>query len=171
MSNIFKTVEFLKKRPSDKKIMIFRISLGIILLALLLLCFTSDYQIIFFWLEKQYEMQVKWALLILPLFPIALWIFAKKICVAKTKYVRIWQIFIWIMLIFIWSNINPKEIKTEQTWNIDLATIQTSKQKSPINYWFLIALLWILPVLAWVSGKCITSNCLKYKEKITKIRV
>jgi hypothetical protein len=35
----------------------------------------------------------------------------------------------------------------------------------------LIWLMWVLPLIAWITGKCITSKCLKYKEKITKIRV
>jgi hypothetical protein len=29
----------------------------------------------------------------------------------------------------------------------------------------------ILPLIAWITGKCITSNCMKFAEKITKIRV
>ncbi|MDD3120119.1 MAG: hypothetical protein PHF46_01800 [Candidatus Gracilibacteria bacterium] len=172
MSNIFKIVDFFKKRPSDKKIMIFRTGMGLVLLALLLLCFTNNYQITFFGLEKQYEIQLKGALLILPLIPIILGVFAKKICIAKTKYMRIGQIFIGFLLIFIGSNLNPQiETKIEQTGSIDLTTIQTNKQVSSINYGFLIALIGIFPILAGVSGKCITNNCLKHKEKITKIRV
>jgi hypothetical protein len=29
----------------------------------------------------------------------------------------------------------------------------------------------LLPLFAGITGKCITSKCLKYREKITKIRV
>jgi hypothetical protein len=29
----------------------------------------------------------------------------------------------------------------------------------------------LLPLFAWITGKCITSKCMKFGEKVTKIRV
>ena len=65
---------------------------------------------------------------------------------------RIIQIIFWIVLFYISWMIVPSP---EAVLDVD----------------FLIWLMWILPLLAWITWKCITSNCLKYKEKITKIRV
>ena len=35
----------------------------------------------------------------------------------------------------------------------------------------LIAFMWLFPLIAWITWKCITSNCMRYAEKVTKIRV
>jgi hypothetical protein len=53
-----------------------------------------------------------------------------------------------------------------------LAAINNEQKPSaPLNVWFWIAMLWILPIIAWITGKCISQKCLKYGEVITKIRV
>jgi hypothetical protein len=31
--------------------------------------------------------------------------------------------------------------------------------------------MWVLPLFAGITGKMITTNCLKFGEKVTKIRV
>ncbi len=35
----------------------------------------------------------------------------------------------------------------------------------------LVFIFAFLPMFAWITWKCITSKCLKYWEKVTKIRV
>ena len=40
--------------------------------------------------------------------------------------------------------------------------ITKTSQKAPISVGFWIALLSILPLLAGITGKCITEKCIKY---------
>jgi len=61
---------------------------------------------------------------------------------------------------------------TVQSGSLDYGAISESKTPSKsVNVGFWIALLGILPLLAGITGKCITSKCLKYGEVIKKIRV
>ena len=50
-----------------------------------------------------------------------------------------------------------------------LAAIMQSS--ATLDFDSLVWVMWLLPLFAWITWKCITSKCLKYKEKITKIRV
>ena len=65
---------------------------------------------------------------------------------------KIVQIVFWIILFYISSKIIP--------WD-------QNKLDVDALVWF----MWILPLLAWITGKCITTKCLKFWETITKIRV
>lgn len=173
MDKLMKLVAFMQKRPSDKQIMIFRVWLWMLIWLLLVLSYSRWDSVSRFWLEAKYEDIIKYSFFIFAIVPIIMWIFAKKICVAKKKTVRIIQLIVWIMLIMIGNNIHPKEtiqIQDNST-TIDLQSVNNKKTEKSINYWTIIALLGILPILAWATGKCITSNCMKYKEKVTKIRV
>lgn len=172
---MYKFIEFLRKRPSDKTIRIWRIIAWLIIILLLSINF-NEYRFNLPLALKSNELYFKYALFILWLVPIFMW--ATNICLAKRKYVKMIQILFWIMLIIVWNNIyfekaveNTKP-ETSQSWSVSLSDLTADKKKSePINIWFYIALLWIIPIIAWISGKCITSWCLKYKEVITKIRV
>ena len=75
---------------------------------------------------------------------------ATNICLLKKKYMRIVQIIFSIILFYISSII----IEGPQ---LDIDS--------------LIAFMWIFPLIAWITWKCITSNCMKFAEKVTKIRV
>ncbi|MDP5039044.1 MAG: hypothetical protein NWP80_01200 [Candidatus Gracilibacteria bacterium] len=91
---------------------------------------------------------LKYLLLLLGIFPIFMGI--SNFCILKKKHIRIMQIIYAFILFYI-------------------AGIMTSSPS--IDFDSLLAIMGIFPLLAGITGKCITSNCYKYKEKITKIRV
>jgi hypothetical protein len=98
-------------------------------------------------IENQMQ-NVKYALVALWIIPVIMW--AVKICVLKKKYMRIVQIVFWIFLFYISSII------------VEGPSLDVDS---------LIAFMGILPLLAWITWKCIPSYCMKFAEKITKIRV
>ncbi|MDD2565381.1 MAG: hypothetical protein PHZ26_00505 [Candidatus Gracilibacteria bacterium] len=168
-------IEFLKKRPSDKNMRIARIIFGLIIIFLLGIYFKS-YTINLPSSLKSSELYIKYSLFILGIVPILMGAFDP--CFAKRKYVKIIQIVFGLTLIIVGNNINVGEIKKEvlkpvaQSGSINLADITSSTNKSsPINIGFWIALLGIMPLIAGISGKCISKKCYKHGETITKIRV
>lgn len=170
---MLKLIEFLRKRPSDKTILYGRVVFWT-LIFLLLGVFFNDYSLSLPDSLKSNEQAIKYALFILGAVPIFMW--ASNICLAKRKYVKLIQIVFWIVLIVVWNNIEmnanmeaTQPSTTTQSASFDEITKQT--KKAPLEVWFWIALIGILPLLAGITGKCITEKCLKYGEKITKIRV
>lgn len=151
--NLMWIAQTLMKRPSDKNIRIARIIFGLILILALF------YNLIILnkWVEttyfgqnlSSYEMIIKYILIALWIVPVIMWV--TNICLAKKKIVRIIQIIFWIMLMLVASQV----LKDSPNLDID----------------FLVWFMSLFPLFAWITGKCITSNCMKYKEKITKIRV
>ena len=145
-------VSFMQKRPSDMTIRIWRIIFGLILiLSLYYNLIVQNQEIentfLFINIEKQID-YVKYGLIALWIIPIIMW--AVKICILKKKYMRIVQIVFWIFLFYVSSII------------VKWPTLDVDS---------LIAFMWILPLIAWITGKCIPSYCMKFAEKITKIRV
>ncbi|MDP2103600.1 MAG: hypothetical protein Q8K26_01610, partial [Candidatus Gracilibacteria bacterium] len=62
--------------------------------------------------------------------------------------------------------------QTQSTGALDYKTIaETTTPYKPLNVGFWIALLGIFPLGAGITGKCITSKCMKYREIIKKIRI
>ncbi len=151
--NLMWIAQFAMKRPTDKTIRIWRIVFGLILI----LSLYYNLIILNKWVETtyfgqnlaNYEMIIKYIVIAIWIVPVFMW--ATNICLAKKKYVKIIQIIFAILLMFIaWSVL-------EEYPSIDID--------------FLVWIMSILPLFAWITWKCITSNCLKYNEKITKIRV
>lgn len=172
---MMKFIEFLKSRPSDKNIRIWRTIFWLIIL-LLLSIYLNSYKLSLPDSIKPYEMIIKYCLFILWVVPIIMWIFDP--CFAKRKYVKIIQLIFWVALIVVWNmiyfDIKPKaEIKQNTTnWSIDINSLNTTeKTESKINIGFWLSLLSILPILAGITWKCITQKCFKHWEIITKIRV
>jgi len=144
-----------QKRPTDKTIMIARIIFW------LLLSISAYYSLIYWWreieatllfwlinLSENWILITKYTIVWLWLIPLLMW--ATNICLLKSKYMRYVQIFFWITLFYIaWI------IKSSPTLWVDT----------------LYAIMWIFPLFAGITWKCITSKCLRYKQKITKIRV
>lgn len=146
-------VKFLQKRPSDKTIMIWRIIFWIILwwsAYYSLIYWTWEFQDSVFWLEISWNVSLflKYFLVLLWIIPILVW--ASNVCLLKSKYVRIWQIIFAIVLFFFSAII-----------------------KETANLWIdtLLWIMWLFPLFAWITWKCITTKCLRYWQKITKIRV
>lgn len=146
-------ISFMQKRPSDKAIRIGRILFWIILMWALyynLIIQWDPIQSTLFWQElttTQIE-YVKYILVAVWIFPIFMWI--SNVCLLKKKYMRILQIVAWIFLFYTSSII------------IEWPSLDVDS---------LLAFMWIFPLLAWITWKCITTNCMRYAEKITKIRV
>lgn len=145
----------MKKRPSDNTIKIGRILFWLILSWSLYYNFfyqttpnTLDPN--FFWqdIAKENLKYIQYWFIAIWIIPIFMWV--TNICLLKKKYMRYIQVFFWIVLFYISSQI-------EDTAYLDVDVL----------IWF----MWVLPLIAWITGKCITSNCMKYMEKITKIRV
>ncbi len=146
-------LKILTKRPSDKTIRIWRIIFGLVF------SWAIYYNLIYQWdlIEASYFRMIipedkiiylKYALTSIGVIPIVMWI--TNLCVLKSKYIRISQIIFWILLFYISSKIVEKS-------SLDVDT--------------LILIMWFFPLIAWITWKCITQKCLRYKEKVTKIRV
>ena len=146
-------IAFMQKRPSDMTIRIGRIIFGLILITSLY------YNLIIQWDAIQSNLfrqdvsetnleYIKYILIALWIIPVVMW--TTKICLLKKKYMRIIQIIFWILLFYVSSII------------VEGPSLDVDS---------LIMLMWFFPLIAWITWKCITSNCTKYAEKITKIRV
>jgi len=150
---MFEFIKFIQKRPSDKTIKTWRIIFWLILIASLYynLIFQWDaLETNFFWKELTNETlnYIKYSFIAIWIVPVFMWI--TNICLLPKKYMRFIQIFFAIILFFISGKI--------LSWDdLDIET--------------LIWIMALLPLVAWITWKCITSNCMKYMEKINKIRV
>jgi hypothetical protein len=148
-------VKFMQKRPSDLTIRLGRVIFGLVLVWVLyynLIVQGDKIDNNFFWvdLDPQIVEYIKYFFVWIWIIPILMWLF--NLCLFKKKYVRIIQIVFGVMLFYIANQIlplNPDDL------DVDV----------------LVGFMWILPLLAWITWKCITTKCMKYKEKITKIRV
>ncbi len=146
-------ISFMQKRPSDITIRTGRVLFGLILI------WAFYYNLVFQWdaienvlfwqtLSTENILTFKYILVWLWIIPLIMW--AIKMCFLKKKYMRFIQIAFWIFLFYISSIIVE--------WpELDLDS--------------LIVFMWFLPLVAWITGKCIPSYCMKFAEKITKIRV
>lgn len=146
-------IELLKKRPSDNTIRISRILFGLIYSWALyynLIMQNDAIETNFFWqeLSENWIIYMKYIIIALWLIPIIMWL--TNICLLKSLYMRIVQIIFWIILFYIsWKIVE---------WPIlDVDTL----------IWF----MWLLPLLAWITWKCITTKCLRFWQKVTKVRV
>lgn len=148
-------IKFIQKRPSDKTI------LGGRILFWLLYIWVMYYNLIYLnkWIDSIYlfglvELSIEQTEILKYVFtgiwivPVFMWL--TNICLLKKKYMRIVQVVFWIVLFYIAGSI-------EESANLDFDVL----------IWF----MGLLPLFAGITGKCITSKCLKYREKITKIRV
>jgi hypothetical protein len=174
---MFKLVEFFQKRPKDRTILLGRIIFGIIIALLIGLNFNDIHILHLPDFVKPYEFYKKLGLFIFALVPILMG--ATGMCLTKRKYVRIIQICFGFVLIIIGDWFIEMKVPvvqdtptTTQSGSLDYGAItDVATPSKPINVGFWIALLGILPLLAGITGKCITSKCLKYGEIIKKIRV
>lgn len=152
---MMRLIKLIQKRPSDKTILIGRISFGLIYIL------TMYYNLIYLgkWIDSEYffwnlildtaSMEIaKYIMISFWSIPLLMWV--TNICLLKKKYLRIIQIIFWIMLFYI-------------AWSITTS--------ASLDFDTLIWFMWLLPLTAWITGKCITTKCMKYREKIIKIRI
>lgn len=143
----------MQKKPSDNTIKIGRIIFGLILTWSLyynLIYLGWEIETNYFWVEvnQAYILYIKYFFTALWLFPLFMWI--TNMCIMKKKFIRIAQIVFWIFLFYMSSKI------------VEWASLGVDS---------LVAIMWFLPLLAWITWKCVTSKCMRFWEKITKIRV
>lgn len=151
-------VKFMQKRPSDLTIRIWRIIFGLVLIWSLYYNLFYNVSALdkldnnFFWfdLSSTTVEYISYFFVWIWIVPIVMWI--TNVCLLKKKYIRIVQIVFWIMLFYIANQILPFDV---DSLDVDV----------------LIGFMWLLPLIAWITGKCITTGCMKYAEKLTKIRV
>ncbi|MDD5377006.1 MAG: hypothetical protein PHH16_02705 [Candidatus Gracilibacteria bacterium] len=173
---MFKLVEFFQKRPSDRTILFGRMFFGLII-AILLGLNLDNITLHLPETLKSYETGIIYGLFIFAIVPFLMG--ATNICITKRKYVKMIQIAFGFALILSGNllidtktSVPQNPTAATQSGSLDYGTIAQSKSSAkPIDVGFWIALLGILPLLAGVTGKCITKKCLKYGEVIKKIRV
>lgn len=146
-------INFIKKRPTDKTILLSRIFFWILYILVLyynLIYLNKQIETNYFWVEVSEDKLtfIKYWFLSFWLIPIIKW--CTNICLLKSKYIRIVQILFWIIIFYIsW--------KIMEWPNLDVDT--------------LLIIMWLFPLFAWISWKCITTKCLKYWQTITRVRV
>lgn len=150
---MLKFIQFVQKRPSDKTIRLTWILFWLIIILggyYNLIHQWDALQEVIFWYTITSELSnyVKYGIIALWIFPLIKSITNK--CFLQKKYIKYFQLFYAIILFYIASII-------EETAQLDFDTL----------IWFIA----LLPLFSWITWKFITSNCLKYWEKITKIRV
>lgn len=148
-------IKFIQKRPSDKTILSGRILFWLLYIWVMyynLIYLNKGIDSEYFFgtlvLDAQWIEIAKYIMTGIWIVPVFMWL--TNICLLKKKYMRIVQVVFWIVLFYIAGSI-------EESANLDFDVL----------IWF----MGILPLFAGITGKCITSKCLKYREKITKIRV
>jgi hypothetical protein len=150
-----KILKFLQKRPSDLTIRILRISFWLLYIVALYYNFFIEekpnlIQDSLFWINiwGQTKMIVSYVIIALWLFPLFMWV--SNLCIAKSKYIRIAQI-IYAIILFYFSHI----IVEWPDLDVDI----------------LVFFMAFIPLFWWITWKFITSKCLNYGYKKTKIRV
>ena len=148
-------IKFFQKRPTDKTILISRavfwlLYVWVMYYNLIVLGKGIDSEYFFgsVVLNESNILIAKYIMIAIGIVPVLMW--ATNICIHKKKYVRIIQIVFGIVLFYIASSLT----------------------ESPnLDYDVLIGFMGLFPLVAGITGKCITTKCMKYKETITKIRV
>gem|GEM_PF-1387482 len=155
MNILMKIAALLQKRPSDVTIRMIRIAFGVLYSGLLyynLIYLGKNIENEYFFgtliLDEQGMYVAKWTMITLGIFPLFLGI--TQMCLLRTKYMRICQLVLSFLVFYVAGSI-------EATPDLDFGV--------------LIGLLGVVPLFSGITGKMIPSKCLKYKEKITKIRV
>ncbi|NDK08655.1 DUF2892 domain-containing protein [Candidatus Gracilibacteria bacterium] len=146
-------INFMRKRPSDKTILLSRILFGLLLSGSLyynLIFLDKGLDTNYFWVEVSEATitYIKYFFIALGIVPLLLGI--TNMCMFKSKIVRIIQIIFGITLFYV-----SAKIQESPTLDIDV----------------LILFMGFFPLFAGITGKCITTKCMKYGEKIQKIRV
>ncbi len=145
----------MQKRPSDQTILIGKMLFGMIIIGSLYYNLITQWDGVennFFGLivPAEYVHYIKYGFIALGVVPVITGLL--KICLLKKKWVRIIQIVYAIFLFYVSTKIVPLD---PNRLDVDVLL-------------FFIA---FIPLIGWITGKCITSNCLKFGEKLVKIRV
>ncbi len=191
MNALAQIARFLAKRPSDAAIRSFRVLFGLALAAALLAA-RGNYRLLPEG-AAAYESAAQWALLALavpPFFAGATgWCFMKKSNCRKAQFAMAVFLFVlggWLMRPLAAAETAkapeaPKPAVSSEATPVSFAdaarraapetAAKPAEAAAPANPGAWVALLAWLPLLAGITGKGVTSNCLRYGEVVTKIRV
>ena len=173
---MFSWISFFQKRPSDNQIRIFRVVFGLALLSLVGLSYGHTA----FGTNQNPQVTIALFALLGLIGALPLVSGATGACFLKRKQMKKVQMTLGLLLIVIGSQMNPilpKEATPTPTAqsgsevSFDELTKKSEKPATPFVGGGMIAFLGFIFFVAGLSGKTITSNCLKHGEKITKIRV
>ncbi|MCP4523157.1 MAG: hypothetical protein GY828_02970 [Candidatus Gracilibacteria bacterium] len=150
---MLKLIQFIQKRPSDKKIKIIGFLFGLVLIlgGYYNLIYQNDLlneSIFGYAVSEQNSLYIKYGIIALGIVPLGR-SFVKK-CFLPKKYMKYLQLFFAILLFYVSSII-------KETQDLDFDT--------------LIVFMALVPLFSGITGKLIPTYCLKYGEKVTKIRV
>lgn len=144
-------LKWLAVRPSDKKIVVWNLIFWVVWVAIIfynLLYLNKSLETEFFWMDATHVAQyIKIFAVLLMVIPI---INGLNLPLLKAKYIRIYQIFLGIFLIYF----SGKAVETPD-----------------LDYNIVLLILWIIALIFWITWKAITKKWLRYWEKIQKIRV
>jgi hypothetical protein len=146
-------IKLLQKKISDKNIRILKVVFGLVYILSLsynLLYQGDAIENSIFWIELSESgiLYTKYIIISFWLIPLISWAF--DINIWKWKYVRIFQIFSWIALFYIsWLIVDSPKLEVDT----------------------LIWIMWVFPLLWWITWKLITTKWSKHGYKVTKIRV
>lgn len=146
-------VKWLGKKPEDSTIRLQRIVFWTILILLSyynLIYLAKPLETDFFWIStsESFQTWVKYFLVLIGFVPLIAGIF--DLCILKSKYMRIVQILLGGILIY----------------------LSTKIQESPkLDFNNLLFLIGFFPLFVGITGKCITKKCQRFMEKVEKIRV
>lgn len=152
-SYMLKLIQFVQKRPSDKTIRVTGVIFGLIIILggyynLIHQGDALEATIFGYEITQQISDYIKYWIIALGIFPLLKAIVNK--CFLQKKYIKYFQLFFAIILFYVSSII---------------------KETSELDFDTLIGFIALIPLFSGITGKMITSNCLKYGEKVTKIRV
>lgn len=150
---MLKFIQFVQKRPSDNTIRITGVLFGLIIIlgGYYNLIHQGDaLEATIFWQEvtQQVSDYIKYWIIALGFFPLIKAIVNK--CLLQKKYIKYLQLFFAIILFYVSSII---------------------KETAELDFDTLIGFMGLIPLFSGITGKMITTKCLKYWEKVTKIRV
>lgn len=150
---MLKFIQFVQKRPTDTTIRVTGIVFGLIIIIggyynLIHQGDAIDSVIFGKEVSQQMQLYIKYAIIWLGIFPLAKNIINK--CLLQKKYIKYCQLFYAIALFYASSVISDS---------------------AHLDFDALLVLMWLLPLFSGITWKFITTKCLKYWEKITKIRV
>lgn len=187
---MFKLIEFLRKRPSDRTIRILR-TLGWGGLAGLMIYTAPHISLPFSGYYSDYEIYMIYA--IAGIFVILAVVFGVLgLCVYKRSIMKKVQMITGILLVLLGSTISIIQSSegsdtlpcsdtetynkldglppcTEEVSLLDLS--RSSSSSSPLSPSIFLILIGIMTFIGGVTGKMVTQSCMKYREVITKIRV
>ncbi len=150
---MMKIVKWLAQKPEDSTVRLQKIifwSLLILLSYYNLIYLGKSLETEFFWIavNDSFIMGVKYFLVLIGCIPLIAW--ALDVCILKSKYMRIVQIVLWIILIY----------------------LSTKIQETPkLDFDIILFFAGFFPIFMGITGKCITKKCQRFAEKVQKIRV